>query len=119
MPKTSTLTESPIAIRVDAATQANVDHIIASGLAADRSAALRAAAAITARLLTAGPHVYAIIGPGGRIHAECIFGTHAAAAAWLQEEQGATEDQAGDEWVVVDEDGDPESWWQIVGIVPR
>jgi len=116
MPKRTTLTET-LPLRVDPATGANVKAIIASGLAADRSAALRAGAAITARLLSDDPHVWAIVGPEG-IKADWIFGEKFAAMAWLATRIGAASTESG-EFVLRDEDDDVFVAYDIVKILPK
>jgi len=112
--KTSTLTSKAIPIRIDPATAANIEGIIASGIAADRSGAFRAAAAALAHNLVADPRVWAV-------HicraAWQIFATRAAAVAWL-ESQSARE-ASGGEWYTVDEDGDPFTWYTLEAIVPK
>ena len=64
---------------------------------------------IAARFLSGDPHIY-IVEPGRE-----IFGTNAAAVAYL-EAQGAR--PVGDEWVVYDEDGDPETQC-VRAVLPR
>ena len=108
MPKRTNLNEV-VPLRVDEASLANIQAIIDSGLAADRSAALRAAAAITARIFSEDPHVY-VVDPD-----HLIFGSQEAAEGYL-ESHGAV--QVGEEWVVCDGDGDPKTWYSIKKVLP-
>ena len=76
MPKKQNLQEI-VPVRVDISTLTNIDAIIASGLAADKSSALRVAVAIVARLLKNEPRIY-IIEPDRK-----IFGTLDGARTYL------------------------------------
>ena len=106
---------TPIPVRVDPATAGNLDIIIASGMAADRSAAFRAATAALARALVDDPRVW-VVQIDGRI--EGIYATEATAIAWL-ESQGARYDERAKEWYTVDDDGDPFAWYALRGVVPQ
>jgi len=114
MPKYKHTTDKPIPVRVDPATGANIDLIIASGIAKDRSAAIRAGVAALARGLVADPRVWVVIGPGG---CDEIFATEQSAIAWLQERGARLSEAMG--WVVYDEDGDPEMYYDLEPIVPQ
>jgi hypothetical protein len=98
-------------IRAGASTRANIQIIIEKGIASQDSAAFRAAAAIVAHLLSEDPHIYAIT-IASQLRANLIFGTQAAAEAWL-ESIGAHEIDNGG-WV--DED---DSYYEILEIIPR
>lgn len=106
--------DSPVPVRIDPATGANIDQIIVSGIAKDRSAALRAGVAALARGLVADPRVWVVTSPGGRGE---IFATEASAHAWLKD-QGAQCNAALD-WVVYDEDDDPELEYTLEVITPQ
>lgn len=114
MPKKANLSAS-IPIRIDPATATNVATIIASGIAADRCAALRAAAAALARGLVDDPRVWVV-----HIFRRDwqIFSSQASATAWL-ESQNARYDERANQWYTVDEDGDPFTWYTLEGIVPK
>ena len=112
--KTPNLTAA-IPIRIDAATAANVESIIASGMAADRSAALRVAAAIVARLLDGEPGIWVIVGPDG-IKADRVFATKTTALRWLAD-CGAVE--VDGEWTELDDEGEPATWYSVGCIIPR
>jgi len=45
--------------------------------------------------------------PGGY-----LFPTEERARQWLEQEQNARQAQAG-EWVTLDGEGDPETWWEL------
>lgn len=110
----ATLTSKPKPIRIDPATAANLEIIIASGIASNTSAAFRAATAALAHGLVADPRVWVVSISGLNPK---IFATHASAVAWLQS-QGATESHQG-EWYTTDDDGDPHTWYTIAAIVPQ
>jgi hypothetical protein len=74
---------TPIPVRCDGATLANLETIIASGLASDRSAAFRAGAAALARAIVDTPVVWAVI-VGGLVSTQRLFATEAAARAWIK-----------------------------------
>ena len=112
--KTSTLTSKPVPIRIDPATAANIESIIASGIAADRSAAFRAAAATLAHNLIADPRVWIVHICRAQWQ---IFATRATAVAWLESQHAREAD--GNEWYTVDEDGDPSTWYTLEAIVPQ
>ena len=109
MPKKMNLQEIR-PVRMNAATAANCQALIATGLVADISAALRAGVAIASRLFSGDPRIF-IVEPSRE-----IFGTHAAAVAHL-EALGAR--RIGDEWATYDDAGDPETWYSIRSILPR
>lgn len=94
---------SPIPIRCDPATLGNLETIINTGIAANNSAAFRAAAAALARGLVGDPRIWRVSIYG---HEARLFGTRAAAVAWLRG-QGAQESNDGSEWITLDEDGNP------------
>jgi hypothetical protein len=112
MPKQRNLGEV-IPLRCDPATTANIQAVIESGFGKDKSSALRAAVAVTARLLSADPYIY-VIQVGGQVQE--IFASNEATVAWL-EAQGAT--RRGDEWYTIDEDGEPFTWYEIDKILPK
>jgi len=112
MPKRTQLTNKPIPIRIDAATRANLDLIIESGIAKDTSAALRAGAAALARGLVADPRVWVVHQDGFN---QRIFATEDSARAWLIE-RGASETDVG--WITHDDDHDIDSYYDIEPIVP-
>jgi hypothetical protein len=114
MPKKDKSLTEIIPLRADAATQVNIQSIINSGLAVDKSAALRAAAAFVARTLSGDQRLWRI-DPAGTIGRD-IYATRAAAEAHLRA-LGAT--PSGDGWHTLDEDGDPLTWYDIVPIVPK
>jgi len=113
MPKHKRLTNKPIPIRVDAATSANITTIIASGIAKDTSAAIRASVAALAHGLVTDPRVWVIHQDGERFQ---IFATETSAQTWL-ESQGAIPIQNW--WEVRDEDGDTIAAYEFEAIVPR
>lgn len=110
--KAKSLTASPKPIRIGPATAANIETIIASGIASNTSAAFRAAAAALARAMVADPRVWVISISGFEAK---IFATRTAAVAWLGS-QDAREQNNG-EWAVFDEDDDPETWYSLDSIV--
>ena len=114
MNKKRNLTRS-VPIRLDPATLANIQTIIASGLAADRSAALRAGAAALAHTLTDDPRVWIVHING---HEQQIYSTQPAAIAWLQG-QGAQHDERTNQWYTSDDDGNPETWYTLQAVIPR
>lgn len=105
----SNLTGNPIPVRASAAMVANVEIIIATGMAANRSSAVRAALAALARGLVGDPRVWVVETDGQIID---IYATEAAAAAWLDAE-GATTRTAQGEWAILDEDGDAEAFYRL------
>ena len=113
MPKYKHTTEKPVPIRIDPATGANIDTIIASGIAKDRSAALRAGAAALARELVADPRIWVVHQDGERFQ---VFATDASAQAWL-ESQGAIPIQGW--WEVRDEDGDTIATYELEAVMPQ
>lgn len=114
MNKQRNLTKA-IPIRLDPATAANIQTIIDSGLAADRSAALRAGAAALARALIGDPRVWIV---HINSHEQQIYATQTAAFAWLLD-QGARHDERTDQWHTIDEDGDPETWYTLQAVTPK
>jgi hypothetical protein len=96
-------------LRVDHATVENIETIISRGMAADRSAALRAGAAALARGLLNDPHVYLVWAAASTMMG--VFGSQASAEAWLRGE-GAT--LHGDEWY----SADAETWYHIERRIP-
>lgn len=83
MPKRKSLNK-PIPVRCDPATVANLEAIIASGLASDRSAAFRVGVASLAHSLVGESVVWAVI-VGGMASTSRLFATDAAAQAWVTE----------------------------------
>lgn len=115
MSKKQNLTANPIPIRPDPATLTNIQTIIDTGLAADRSAAFRAAAAALARGLVHDPRVWVVHIARSNW---TIYATRAAAVAWL-ESQGAQYDERADQWYTFDKDGDPATWYTLEGVIPK
>lgn len=117
MPKKTRL-PSAIPIRVDPVTGANIQAIINRGLASDRSAALRVASAIVARLLNGDPHIYAVIGPDG-LQTDCLFGTKVGAIEWLRRRGAVAQPPDGEMWIISDEDKEAEIWYNLISVVPK
>ena len=106
---------TPIPVRLDNASLANVQTIINSGIAADRSAAIRSALASLARGLIKEPYVWVVHFARSNW---TIYGTYSAAVAWLNE-IGAQYDSRINQWFLPNENGNPETWYDLTSIIPK